>query len=145
TVAVIGPLADSRVDQMGPWVIDARPEDVVTPLEALKHILGDSRVLYAPALRDSRDRSHSGFAAALDAARRAEVVLLFLGEEQILSGEARSRAFLNLPGAQEELVDALTAAGKPIAAVIMAGRPLTFHDTAGKLGAILYAWHPGTM
>jgi len=145
TVAVIGPLADSRVDQMGTWVMDARPEDVVTPLAALKHILGDSRVLYAPALRDSRDRSHSGFAAALDAARRAEVVLLFLGEEQILSGEARSRAFLNLPGAQEELVDALTAAGKPIAAVIMAGRPLTFHDTAGKLGAILYAWHPGTM
>jgi len=71
--------------------------------------------------------------------------LLFIGEEQILSGEAHCRAFLNLPGAQEELVAALAATGKPIAAIIMAGRPLTFRAVADKVHAILYAWHPGTM
>jgi beta-glucosidase len=71
--------------------------------------------------------------------------VLFLGEEHLLSGEARSRAFLDLPGAQEALVDAVHAAGKPMVAVILAGRPLTFHTVAAQCGAVLYAWHPGTM
>ncbi len=145
SVAVIGPLADSRVDQMGTWVMDGRAEDVQTPLAALRQILGDARVQYAPGLRSSRDTSQQGFDAAREAARRADVVLLFLGEEQVLSGEARSRAFLNLPGAQDALVDAVAAAGKPVVAVILAGRPLTFHDVAAKVDAVLYAWHPGTM
>jgi beta-glucosidase len=72
-------------------------------------------------------------------------VLLFLGEEQILSGEARSRAFLDLPGAQTALVEETAALGKPTVAIIMAGRPLTFHEVAGKAPAVLYVWHPGTM
>ena len=143
TLAIIGPLADSPVDQMGTWTMDGRPEDVQTPLAAFRKLLGGGRVLYAPGLRNSRDLSRDGFAAAVAAARSADVVLLFLGEEQILSGEARSRAFLNLPGAQEALVDAVSAAGKPLVLVIMAGRPLTFHDAAAKAGAVLYAWHPG--
>ena len=144
-MAVIGPLADSRVDQMGTWVMDGRDEDVETPLAALRQMLGEGRVLYAPGLRTSRDTSRQGFDAALEAARRADVVLLFLGEEHVLSGEARSRAFLNLPGAQDALIDEIAAAGKPMVAVIMAGRPLTFHDAAAKVDAVLYAWHPGTM
>jgi beta-glucosidase len=144
-VAVIGPLADSRVDQMGTWVMDGRAADVQTPLAALRETLGAARVLYAPGLKNSRDLSHDGFAAALEAARRAAVVLLFLGEEQILSGEARSRAFLNLPGAQEALVGEIAKAGKPVIGVILAGRPLTFHGAAAHMHAVLYAWHPGTM
>jgi len=143
-VAVIGPLADSAVDQMGTWVMDAHPEDTVTPLVSLRARLGAGRVAYAAALRNSRDTSHAGFAEALAAARAADVVLLFLGEEQILSGEAHSRAFLNLPGAQEALVEEVGKAGKPMVAVIMAGRPLTFHAAAEKSAAVLYAWHPGT-
>ncbi|MGH9663805.1 MAG: glycoside hydrolase family 3 C-terminal domain-containing protein, partial [Bryobacteraceae bacterium] len=99
----------------------------------------------APGLRNSRDTSRAGFPAALAAARTADVVLLLLGEEQILSGEAHSRAFLNLPGAQAALVDELATLHKPMVGVILAGRPLTFHDVAAKLNAILYAWHPGTM
>ena len=145
SVAVIGPLADSPVDQMGTWVMDARPEDVRTPLAALRQMLGDGRVFYAPGLKNSRSTDQSGFAAALDAARQAEVILLFLGEEQILSGEARSRAFLDLPGAQPELVSELAKLGKPMVAIIQAGRPLTFHQTAAQVGALLWAWHPGTM
>ena len=145
TVAVIGPLADSPTDQMGTWVMDGHPQDVVTPLSALRRTLGPSRVLYAPGLRNSRDTSEAGFPAALDAARRADVVLLFLGEEEILSGEARSRAFLNLPGAQEQLVTEIAQSDKPLVAVIQAGRPLTFHETAAKVKAVLWAFHPGTM
>src|SRR5262249_32836981 len=61
------------------------------------------------------------------------------------SGEARARAFLDLPGAQEGLVDAVRGAGKPIVSVIMAGRPLTFHNVVEQSGAVLYGWHPGTM
>lgn len=144
-IAIIGPLADSPVDQMGTWVLDGRREDVRTPLAAFRQVTGESRVAWSPALKDSRDASHEGFAAAREAARSADVVLLFLGEEQILSGEAKSRAFLNLPGAQEELVEEVAKAGKPMIAVILAGRPLTFHSVAEKVSAILYAWHPGTM
>jgi beta-glucosidase len=144
-VAVVGPLADSPVDQMGTWAMDGRSEDVETPLSALRRMLGKERVSYAQALKNSRDTSRDGFGAAIEAARMADIVLLFLGEEQILSGEAHSRAFLNLPGAQEALAFEIAKLGKPIVAVILAGRPLTFHDVAARMNAILYAWHPGTM
>ncbi len=145
SVAVVGPLANSPVDQMGTWVMDGRSSDVVTPLGALRNLLGNQRVLYAPGLTNSRDTSHDGFAAARAAAQQADAAVLFLGEEEILSGEARSRAYLNLPGAQDALVDELAQTGKPLVAVIMAGRPLTFHDMASKVKAVLYAFHPGTM
>jgi beta-glucosidase len=145
SVAVIGPLADSPVDQMGTWVMDGRQDEVQTPLVALRRMLGESRVLYAPGLKNSRDTSRDGFEAALAVARTAEVVLLFLGEEQLLSGEARSRAFLTLPGAQADLVNEIAKLGKPVVAIILAGRPLTFHETAARLNAVLWAWHPGTM
>jgi beta-glucosidase len=144
-IAVIGPLADSPVDQMGTWVMDARSEEVRTPLAALRDMLGAGKVAYAPGLKRSRDTDRAGFAAAVEAAKGADAVVLFLGEEQILSGEAHSRAFLDLPGAQEALVEEVAKAGKPTAAVIMAGRPLTFQKVAARVGAVLYAWHPGTM
>ena len=144
-LAVIGPLADSPVDQMGTWSMDGRADFVRTPLAALREMLGADRVIYARGLINSRNHSRAGFDRAVRAARDADAVVLFLGEEAILSGEARSRAFLNLPGAQEALVDAIAATGKPIAAVILAGRPLTFHDAATKIPAILYSFHPGAM
>jgi beta-glucosidase len=144
-VAVIGPLADRPQDQVGTWAISAHIDQVRTPLAAIREALGESRVVWAPGLKASRDTSHDGFKAALDAARNTDAVLLFLGEEAILSGEAHSRAFLNLPGAQEELVEELACTGKPIVAVILAGRPLTFQKVTAKVNALLYAWHPGTM
>ena len=144
-LAVIGPLANAAADQMGAWTVDGRAQEVRTPLAALRQRLGEARVAWTPGLQSSRDLSHDGFASALEAARGSEAVVLFLGEEQILSGEAHSRAFLNLPGAQEALVDEIAKTGKPLVVVIMAGRPLTFHDVAARAGAVLYAWHPGTM
>jgi beta-glucosidase len=144
-LAIVGPLADSPVDQMGTWSMDGRPQDVQTPLAAFRKLLGNDRVRYAAGLRNSRDQGKDGFPAAVAATRGADAAVLFLGEEQVLSGEARSRAFLNLPGAQEELVDTLYGTGKPLVVVIMAGRPLTFHDVASKAKALVYAWHPGSM
>jgi beta-glucosidase len=143
-VAVIGPLADSALDQIGTWAT-SQPSTVRTPLGALRQALGENRVLFAPGLKNSRDNSHDGFAAAVTAARGADAVLLFLGEEASLSGEASARAYLDLPGAQEALMNEVSQAGKPVIAVVMAGRPLTFHNVAAKVNAILYAWHPGTM
>ncbi|MEX2260901.1 MAG: glycoside hydrolase family 3 N-terminal domain-containing protein [Bryobacteraceae bacterium] len=144
-IAVIGPLADSPVDQLGSWVMDARPEEAETPLTSLRSKYGEDRILYVAALKNSRDANRDQFGAAVAAARESDVVLLFLGEEQILSGEARSRAFLNLPGAQEELVQAVASTGRPIVSIILAGRPLTFHEVAARSASVLYAWHPGTM
>ncbi len=145
TVAIIGPLADSPEDQMGTWAMDGQPQYVETPLAAFRKLLGSGRVLYARGLKNSRDTSHEGFAEAVEAARRADAALVFVGEERILSGEARSRAYLDLPGAQEALVDAIHATGKPMVVTILAGRPLTFHRVAAEAGAVLYCFHPGTM
>ena len=92
-MAVIDPLADSPVDQMGSWVMDARPDQVETPLATLRKRFGAERVRVCAALKNSRDTSQQRFAQALEAARASDAVLLFAGEEQLLSGEARSRAF----------------------------------------------------
>jgi beta-glucosidase len=143
-IAVIGPLADAPRDQLGAWAADHHSPSR-TPLAAFRETLGEKRVAYAPGLKASDDESRDGFAAALAAARGADVVILFLGEEADMSGEASSRAYLNLPGAQEELAAEMAKAGKPMIAVIMAGRPLTFHDVAGKMSAVLWAFHPGSM
>ncbi len=142
-VAIVGFLADSPRDQSGTWANGSA--GTVTPLAAFRQALGESRVLYARGLRNGSDTSRDGFAAAVEAARAADVVLLFLGEEASLSGEASSRAFLNLPGLQEDLAAEVAKAGKPCVAVILAGRPTTFHDVADKMKAVLYAWHPGAM
>ncbi|MBN1894678.1 glycoside hydrolase family 3 C-terminal domain-containing protein, partial [bacterium] len=145
SVAVIGPLADSPADQIGCWTMDGKPEDSVTPLSAIKSLLGDTKVFFASGLKTSRDTSSAGFAEAKQAASQADVVLMFLGEEQAITGEAKSRAFIDLPGSQEKLAAELAASGKPLVLVVMAGRPLTFAATADPADAVLYAWHPGTL
>lgn len=144
-IAIVGPLADSQKDQLGTWAMGADQSAVQTPLTAFRKMLGADRVAYAPGLKNSRDQSRDGFSAAVGAASSSDVVLLFLGEEEILSGEAHSRAFLDLPGAQEQLVDEIAKTGKPIVLILMAGRPLTFHRAAAKAKSILWTWHPGTM
>ena len=144
-VAVIGPLADSPADQLGCWVMDGRPEDAVTPLAAIRSLLGKDNVLFAQGLRTSRDEDRFGFAEAVRAAESADAVILFLGEEAAITGEAKSRAFIGLPGRQEELAAEVEKTGKPVVLVVMAGRPLTFDAAAEPASSVLYAWHPGTM
>jgi beta-glucosidase len=144
-VAVIGPLADSPSDQLGCWAGDGRAEDAVTPLTAVRAFAGNGKILFAPGLKAGRDDDDAGFDDAVRAAQGSDVVVMFLGEEAAITGEARSRAFIGLPGKQEQLVAEVAKTGKPMVLVIMAGRPLTFGDAADRAAAVLYAWHPGTM
>ena len=146
SIAVIGPLADAPYEQLGTWIFDGDPSLSVTPLHAINELLGDGvEVHYARAMETSRTRSTEGFDEAVRAASAADAVILFLGEEAILSGEAHSRADISLPGAQAELVRRIRATGKPVVAVIQAGRPLTLTNIVDEVDAILFAWHPGTM
>ena len=145
TLLVTGPLADSPRDQMGTWCFDnAEGERAVTPLQALRQVNG-LRVMYEPGLAYSRDRSQAGIRRAVQAARRADAVVCFVGEEAILSGEGKCRADLSLPGAQTELIRALAATGKPLVLVVMAGRPLTIGTEVQLADAVLFQFHAGTM
>ncbi len=145
SVAVIGPLADAPRDQLGTWVFDGKAENSVTPLTAIKAVLGNPKVNFAAGLKYSRDKSKSGFAEAIAAAKKSQAILFFAGEEWILSGEGQSRGEINLPGVQEELIEALSKTGKPLIVVVMAGRPLAIGKVVEKSNALLYAWHGGSM
>lgn len=144
-IAVIGPLADAPREQLGTWVFDGNKGDSQTPLKALQNSFGEDNVFYASGLSHSRSLSEEGFAAAITAAKKSDVILFFAGEEAILSGEAHSRANINLPGLQEKLIAELQKTGKPVVVIIMAGRPITLGAVLPKTNALIMAWHPGTM
>lgn len=144
TVAVIGPLADAPYEQLGTWVFDGMEENSITPKAAFEYSR-KVKMNYAAGTEYSRSNSMEGKKAAVLAAQKSDVILFFGGEESILSGEAHSRANINLPGAQEQLIKELKKTGKPIVLVVMAGRPITFENIIDDVDAILFAWHPGTM
>ena len=143
TILVTGPMADAPHDQLGTWSFDGQKDHTVTPLKALQERF-PGKVIYVQGLRNSRE-VRTRFDDVVAAARRADVVLAFLGEEAILSGEAHCLADLNLMGSQSELLAALKATGKPVVATVMAGRPLTIERDLPNCRALLYAFHPGTM
>ena len=145
SVAVIGPLADAPHEQLGTWTFGGDESHSRTPLDAITELLGEERVRFAPALDYSRERDTARFDDAVAAAAESDVVLFFGGEEAILSGEAHSRANIDLPGAQEALIHRLAETGKPIVLVVMAGRPITLGNVLDHVDAVLMAWHPGTM
>ena len=144
SLAVIGPLAGDRHEQLGCWAHDGSREDSVTLLDALRERLGP-RVRFARGLEHCRSTDSAGFDEAIATARQSDVILAVVGESASLSGESRCRAFLDLPGAQAALIEWLASTGKPVIAVIMAGRPLTIGATIERCRAALFAWHPGTM
>lgn len=146
TLAIIGPMADAPYEQMGTWVFDGEKEHTQTPLTAIKEMYGDKvKVLFEKGLEYSRDKNTAGIARAVSAARQADAVVVFVGEESILSGEAHSLANLNLQGAQSQLIKELAATGKPVVTVVMAGRQLVIADEVKVSDAMLYSFHPGTM
>jgi len=144
-IAIVGPLADSPRDQLGTWTPDGNPQDAITPLKAFLDCFGKDKILYEKVLANSRDKNKNDFNKAIKIARQSDIIIAFLGEEEILSGESHSRAFIRLPGAQEDLIKELAKTNKPIVGVIMAGRPLVFSNIEPYLSAILYVWHPGIM
>lgn len=142
TILVTGPLADAPYEQMGTWAFDGQKEHTVTPLAALRQ---EYDVIWEPGLDYSRDKDMSDFAKVRRTASRADAAVVFVGEEAILSGEAHSLSNLNLQGAQSELIAEVAKAGKPVVAVVIAGRPLTIERDLANCDAMLYSFHPGTM
>jgi len=151
SVAVIGPLAKNQHDMLGPWWGVGRDQDAVTVFDGIK--AQDPQTTYAEGCaildKDPPDPpndecgSDAGFAAAVAAAQSADQVVLALGETRGESGEAESRSNIDLPGKQQELIDAIKATGKPFVVVLFNGRPLTLDKVDASANAILEAWFPG--
>jgi beta-glucosidase len=150
--AVIGPLADSAHDMLGPWWGRGRDEDAVSLLTGVRAQSPGATYAQGCSVADEDPPNNSparecgsdaGFAQAVATARAADQVVLALGESRGMSGEAASRSEIDLPGLQEELVRRIKATGKPFAVVLFNGRPLTLGSVDDDAPAILEAWFPG--
>jgi beta-glucosidase len=169
SVAVIGPLADSKADTEGSWMVFGHVPAAVTVLEGIRARLGNAKLTYAPGPEIRRevpsffddldlipgpkppkppkqtpDEAEAAFRQAVETARGAELVVAVMGERADMSGEAASRSSLELPGRQEELLKAIVALGKPVVLVLIGGRPLAISWAAENVPAILEAWQPGS-
>jgi beta-glucosidase len=165
SLAVIGPLADSQRDTLGPWVFDFDLDETVTVLDGIRHLVGDRvRVDYArgirvvqrvfPSMFDMFGRNRpedpegfdedAEFERAVEVAGAADVAIVVLGEWQNMIGEAASRSSLELPGRQLELLQAVARTGTPTVLLVMNGRPLDLRWAAENVPAILDIWYPGS-
>lgn len=164
SIAVLGPLADSKLDTLGSWAIHADRERVVTVAQGVREYLPHAVVTVtkgveidrgSPTIFDGQvppekptlttpETREREFRRAIDAARAADVTVLVLGEAQTMSGERASRAGLSLPGEQERLLEAVSALNKPLVLVLMTGRPLDISWASTHIPAILNVWYPGS-
>jgi beta-glucosidase len=165
SIAVLGPLADSRRDTIGPWVFDQDLDETVTILQGIRDRAGaDVRVDYAPGLPPAYRVFPSMFdmfggntppepegfddkaelERAVSLATDADVAVVVVGEWQNMIGEAASRSSLELPGQQLELLKAVVATGTPVVLLVMNGRPLDLRWAAQNVPAILDVWYPGS-
>jgi len=146
TIAFIGPLVKAVKENKGFWDNEVAGVDsnfIVTQWEGLENkVGGKTKLLYARGC-DIVGDNRAGFAEAIEVARKADVVILSIGEHRAMSGEAKSRSDISIPGVQEELVKLLLETGKPLVVLINAGRPLVFNYTADNAPAILYTWWLG--
>jgi beta-glucosidase len=145
TIAVIGPIGQSVRENLGFWSIEFPDSNyIISQWQGIQNKLGSSaRLLYARGC-GIEDTSRAGFAEAVATAQQADVVIMSIGEKRDMSGEAKSRSNIHLPGVQEELVKAIQGTGKPVVVMINAGRPLVFNWTAEHVPAILYTWWLGS-
>ncbi|MCA0979420.1 beta-glucosidase BglX [Qipengyuania flava] len=167
-VAVIGALADSKLDMLGPWAFQYDLPETVTVFEGVRdRLAGKAQVETAPGVQLKRhypsmfdvldipgrpkpepkwsdERSSEEFARAVSMAEGADLVIMAIGEAENMSGEGASRAELTLPGDQLRLFDAVLATGKPVVIVTMSGRPLELGSVLERAPAILHAWYGGT-
>jgi beta-glucosidase len=164
-IAVIGPLADSKRDITGPWVFVNKEQESISVLEGLKQVAPQgTQFTYSQGVQISRkfpsmfDAIFGGdktpvwteaeqkqeFDKAVQTANSADLVVMVLGERQNMDGEAASRSSLELPGRQQELLEAVAATGKPVVLVLMSARPLELRWASKNIPAILDAWYPGT-
>jgi beta-glucosidase len=147
TIAFIGPLVKAVKQNKGYWDVEVPGVDsnyIVSQWEGLKNKIGThTKLLYAKGC-DIEGKDKSGFAEAIKIAKKADVVILSIGERRDMSGEAKSRSNIDIPGVQEKLLKELLATGKPVVVLLNAGRPLVFNYTADHATAILYTWWLGS-
>jgi beta-glucosidase len=164
SVAVIGPLADSKRDMRGSWSFIDDVNSTVTVLEGIRAKVGSSvKVEYAagvdiarayPSIFEifngrrpaawSEAQKRAEFEKAVSLARSCDITIMALGEHEEMSGEAASQSTMELPGQQLELLKTISALGKPVVLVLINGRPLDISWATSNISAILEAWHPGT-
>ena len=168
TIAVIGPLANDQPNQLGSWVGDGRTEGTVAPLAGIKAAAPNAQVIYAKgvdiepyqkfewgglspaptgatgAAGATETEGPASIESAVSAAQKADIVIMFLGELANMSGEASSRASLDLPGKQNELLRAVVNTGKPVVLVLESGRPLDIRWANDHVPAIVQAWYLGS-
>jgi beta-glucosidase len=162
-VAVLGPLADSRRDVTGSWAFANDTNESVSVLEGLRKTVPKVDFKYAPGVQIarqipspfanffgpkpatpwSREQADAEIAKAVDLAKDSDAAVMVLGEAQDMSGEAASRSMLDLPGREQELLEAVVATGKPVVLVLLNGRPLNIKWASQHVPAILDAWYPG--
>ncbi len=165
SIALIGPLADTKIDVMGSWSLAGHPADSVSVLEGMRKRFGTgTTIAYStgveierkqpsifdgqfhsdkPRLKTDAERA-AEFKRAIDLVKQADVAVLVLGELQNMSGERASRGSLDLPGEQEKLLEAAVATGKPVVLVLLNARPLNITWASTHVPAILDAWYGGT-
>jgi beta-glucosidase len=162
TVAVIGPLGDSNHDITGSWTFANKEDESVSILQGLQARVPDTKFVFAPGVQINRkfpspisifskpftpwpeEQANSEFTKAVDLAKGSDLVIMVLGEKEDMSGEAASRSSLDLPGKEQQLLEAVVATGKPVVLVLLNGRPLNITWAAAHVPAILEAWYPGT-
>jgi beta-glucosidase len=166
-IAVIGPLADSKIDTLGSWAFQQDLPETVTVVEGLRNKLGpQAQISFAPGVQIQRkfpsffdeivhlkpaaatawtgEEAKAEMRKAIDLASASDLTVLVLGEAQNMSGEAASRQSLSLPGEEQQLLESVVATGKPVVLVLFNGRPLDIRWASQHVTAILEAWYPGT-
>lgn len=148
TIAFIGPMVKEYKANMGFWAVELPEVNydkwIVSQWDGLQNKVGkNTKLLYAKGCEITGDNK-DGFAEAVATAKQADVVILSVGERHDMSGEAKSRSDIHLPGVQEDLIKAVQATGKPVVVLINAGRPLVFNWTADNVPAIMYTWWLGS-
>lgn len=140
-LALIGPLGDNKVEPLGSWSALGQKDDVITLLEGIQNALPNTEIMYSKGCEIDGD-DESIFEEAIETAKKADIIIAAMGESKAMSGEAHNRAYLNLPGKQENLLKELARLGKPIVLILMNGRPLVIPWAAQNIPAILEAWFP---
>ncbi|HEX3383697.1 MAG TPA: glycoside hydrolase family 3 C-terminal domain-containing protein, partial [Mucilaginibacter sp.] len=144
TIALIGPLVKAKKELKGFWSLDIDPnENIPSVMDALQKQHPQTQFLFSGGCNID-DQSKAGFADAVATAKKAEVVVMVMGEAPDMTGEAKSKSNIYLPGVQEDLIKAVVATGKPVIVIMMAGRPMVFNWTADNVPSILYAWWLGS-
>lgn len=142
-IAVVGPLANSKDNPLGGWDQQGNPKDVVTVLDGIKNKLGKNTEINFEEGCTIEGKEKDGFAKAVDLVRASDVAIVVVGESRNMSGEANSRAALDLPGVQQSFVEEIQKTGKPVIVVLMNGRPLTITWIQQNVSAVIESWYLG--